>query len=452
MLLVSALTINSLQPTRAQESTSSLNQLWQLVEANYPGLSAQQASIEASQLQAQAVRSNALPQAKLQLQNSYGTHERSNGAFFPQPGLFNVNSPAGTVGSSTSANSFGSATLEYEVFSFGRQQAENSAAGFLTSRKQADKVAYSLKLKRELSNRYIQYLYTESKLQWVAKNATRLHDIQRIAAGLSRAGLKPAADSLLAYSSYIQALAEKDNWTGNKGISLARLQELHGQEDYAVDATASKFNKPALRLNPQADQPNLHPFLEVLAKESAYHKGLAAAQTKAALPSLKVLAGYAFRGSGIAPTGHVSGDWSAGFSNSSNNLLLGLGLTWNLTGMHTSKLKGNAWLKQAEQAQQQQAESQLYIQAGLKALDSKLSEQLKQLNKTEQSVSYTQDAYQMYMARYKSGLITMTELLQIRMLLEQAENNHIEALNSYWLQLAEEAMLRNDFQFLFNNL
>ncbi|MNU02709.1 hypothetical protein D3C72_2464980 [compost metagenome] len=58
----------------------------------------------------------------------------------------------------------------------------------------------------------------------------------------------------------------------------------------------------------------------------------------------------------------------------------------------------------------------------------------------------------MYMARYKSGLITLTELLQIRMLLEQAENNHIEASRSYWLQLANEAELTNNFDFLFNNL
>lgn len=452
MLLVSALAINSLQSLQAQDSKISLENLWQLVEANYPGLSAQQATIDAAKLQEQAVRSQALPQAQLQLQNSYGTHQRSNGAFFPQPGLFNVNSPVGITGSATSANSFGSATVEYELFSFGRQQADNSAAELLTSRKQADKIVYALKLKKELSKRYIQYLYTESKLQWLDKNADRLHDIQRMAAGLSRAGLKPAADSLLAYSSYIQALAEKDNWNGNMAMSLAALQELHGQDDFNINLQDSKFDNPNLRLKPDADNKLAHPFLDVLEKQSAYHKGLADAQNKAGLPSLKLMGGYAFRGSGIGAKGHVSGNWTDGFANSSNNVLLGIGVTWNLTGLHTNKLKGNVWLKEVEKDRFQQAEYQLNIQAGLKAINGKLNEQEKQLSKTIQSVTFTQDAYQMYMARYKSGLITMTELLQIRMLLEQAENNHIEALNSYWLQLAEEAMLTNDFHFLFNNL
>jgi outer membrane protein TolC len=56
------------------------------------------------------------------------------------------------------------------------------------------------------------------------------------------------------------------------------------------------------------------------------------------------------------------------------------------------------------------------------------------------------------LARYKSGLIGLSELLQIRILLEQAENTHIEASREYWLLLAYEAELTADFNFLFNNL
>ncbi|MNW09398.1 hypothetical protein D3C71_2063840 [compost metagenome] len=58
----------------------------------------------------------------------------------------------------------------------------------------------------------------------------------------------------------------------------------------------------------------------------------------------------------------------------------------------------------------------------------------------------------MYLARYKSGLITLSELLQIRNLLEQAENNHVEASLSYWILLAHESELTADFDYLFNNL
>ncbi|WP_332911885.1 TolC family protein [Algoriphagus boritolerans] len=72
--------------------------------------------------------------------------------------------------------------------------------------------------------------------------------------------------------------------------------------------------------------------------------------------------------------------------------------------------------------------------------------------KTRLGVNQSRDAYNMYLARYKSGLITLSELLQVRTLLEQAENNHIEASREYWMLLAYEAELTADFDFLFNNL
>lgn len=48
--------------------------------------------------------------------------------------------------------------------------------------------------------------------------------------------------------------------------------------------------------------------------------------------------------------------------------------------------------------------------------------------------------------------MALSELLQIRMLLEQAENGHIEASRDYWMLLAQEAELTADFDFLFNQL
>jgi outer membrane protein TolC len=92
------------------------------------------------------------------------------------------------------------------------------------------------------------------------------------------------------------------------------------------------------------------------------------------------------------------------------------------------------------------------MQADLSASQTKIKQQYLQLQKTRLAVVQSQDAYEMYLARYKSGLIGLSELLQIRILLEQAENTHIEASREYWLLLAYEAELTADFNFLFNNL
>lgn len=436
----------------AQQKQHTLGNLWSLVEANYPGIIAKQSAIESAKYSERATKSNALPQAKMQMQSTYGTYEAVSGGFFQQPGLFNVNGAKGLEGSSTAASSYGSATLEFELFAFGRQQAENKAAETMTSRVSMDKDAYMITLKKELSKRYIQLIYNDVKLKWIDKNAARLYDIQKSASGLARSGIKPAADSLLAHSSYTQILAEKDNWVGNKMESVARLKELHGQEAIDYSYSDSNFSKPEFKDTQLSSALPSHPFIEALDKQSAYHESLGSAQKRSALPSLKLMGGYAYRGTGIGAAGSVSGKWADGFSNTINNALVGVGLTWNLTSLHSNKLKANAQFKEAEKAKHMQRQYELSMQAGLQAAKSKINEQRKQLTKTAQAVDQVLAAYNMYMARYKSGLITLTELLQIRMTLEQAENSHIEASRGYWLQLADEAELSNNFDFLFNNI
>ncbi|MCH5684653.1 TolC family protein [Niabella sp. W65] len=124
-------------------------------------------------------------------------------------------------GSTTAANTFGSAIVNWELFSFGKLRKQNEAAGALYDKSVSDKDAYILNLKKILSERYIVLLYNDAKLQWTEKNAERLDDIRKITSGLSASGLRPAADSLLASSSYVQAMGEHDKWNGLKTLPLS---------------------------------------------------------------------------------------------------------------------------------------------------------------------------------------------------------------------------------------
>src|SRR5690606_32722910 len=198
-----------------QQKENTLGNLWPKVEENYPGIGVNTAGLDAAKLHERAVKGNMLPQLKAQAQNTYGTYEGSAGAFFPQAGFFNVSGPAVLLdGSSTAANTFGSVIAEWEVFSFGKLRKQNDAAGALYNKSVSEKEAYLLNLKKILSERYIMLLYNDAKLTWTQKNAERLNDIRKITSGLSASGLRPAADSLLASSSYVQAMGEYDKWSG----------------------------------------------------------------------------------------------------------------------------------------------------------------------------------------------------------------------------------------------
>lgn len=437
-----------------QQEENTLGSLWPKVEENYPGVGAKMSAIDAAKLHERAVKGKMLPQVKAQAQNTYGTYEGSAGAFFPQAGLFNVSGATNALnGSSMAANTFGSATVEWDLFAFGKFRKENKAANALYYKAVSEKDAYVLKLKKILSERYITLLYNDAKLKLTKKNAERLDSIRNITSGLSAAGLRPAADSLLSSSSYVQAMGELDKWSGLKTSSVIKLMELYGEDMVDYTVSAIRFSNPIEnQLNGGNSINATHPILDALDKQSQYYALSGEAQKRSSLPSLRLLGGYAYRGTGINTNGTVSGAWQDGFNNTTNNTLAGIGITWNITGLHTNRLKSEELLKEAESTKLLQSQYEQAMQADLSASRAKIRQQYEQLGKTRLAVKQSQDAYGMYLARYKSGLIALSELLQIRTLLEQAENAHIEASSAYWMLLAYEAELTANFNFLFNNL
>lgn len=428
-----------------------LGKIWTETEKNYSGIRAVQSAIESSEYNEEAVKASALPQIKLQYQNTYGTLEGSNGGFFPQSGFFNV-SGVRNSGASTSSNNFGSAIVEYEIFNFGRQRAEVKAASTFTEKVKTDKETYLLKLKKMITQRYIDFLFNEAKLDWAKKNSKRLEGIHNSSKALSSAGLKPEADSVLTYSSYVQALATEDYSLENQRASLEKLKEFYPQNFNSDDYSVLFFLNPVLNSNSEGNLTIPHPFLQSLHKESEYYLTKADVQKRSALPSIKVLGGYAYRGTGIDSYGAVSGNLSNGFSNSTNNVLVGLGMTWNVSSLYTNKEKSNMLTKEAERLSHLENQYKLSLQTEISALQNKISGRQEQLRKEHKSVKGASEAYEMYAARYKSGLITLTELLQIRQILENAEKSQIDAAREFWQQIVDKAELTGDFNFLFTNL
>ncbi len=441
-------------PVYAQPKENTLGSLWPGVEKNYPGIGAKMSAVDAARFHEQSVKGNRLPQVKAQAQSTYGTYEGSAGAFFPQAGFFNVSGPAVPLGGSAmAASSFGSAVAEWELFSFGKLRNENEAANALYQKTVSEKEAYLLALKKIISERYITLLYSDARLRWTEQNAQRLDDIRRITSGLSAAGLRPAADSLLASSSYVRAMGERDKWSGHQNAALIRLLELFNGDTVDYAASGARFSNPAGHDPDQLSNVSPdHPALEALDRQSRYYVLSGQAQKGASLPSLRLLGGYSWRGTGIAPDGTVSGAWPDGFSNTTHNFLGGIGITWNITGLHTSRLKADALYKEAESTRFLRAQYGQAMQAGLSASQVKIRRQYEQLQKTRLAIRQSEAAYEMYLSRYRSGIIALSELLQIRTLLEQAENAHTEASRDYWMLLADAAELTADFDFLFDNL
>src|SRR5690625_6768208 len=79
------------------------------------------------------------------------------------------------------------------------------------------------------------------------------------------------------------------------------------------------------------------------------------------------------------------------------------------------------------------------MQADLSATQNKIFHQYTEVLRTQEAQQEAESAYEMYLSRYKNGLMDLSTLLQIQQLLEQAEKKHIESAYGYWTLLAIEA-------------
>lgn len=429
-----------------------LQSLWEEVKEIYPGVKVGEHKIASAEKNQNAIRGERLPQLRSQAQNTYATHEGTAGAFFPQSGLFNVSGSDGLTGANWNPNVYASATVEFEVFSFGKMRNKSKAAEAFTHKSKEEQQAYLLSLQKELSTRYLNLLHTETNLESNRRNVERLNIVRTITSALAGAGLKTAADSLLATSSYNQALGENENLRGKHRAALIKLEELteRSKPDYQNSITA--FLNPKASVASENSTSGSHPFLNALEADQNRLEYLSKSESNAAFPSVKILGGYAYRGTGIGSDGFVSDQWKDGFSNSVTNGLVGVGLTWNISDLYTQKQKGNALKEEAESRKQLHAQYQKQFMADLEAVQNQLQNQFLEVQKTKEAEDQAKSAYEMYLARYKSGLMDLSSLLQIQMLLEQAEKTHIRAAYAYWILVASKAELTADFDFLFTNL
>ncbi|MDP3684381.1 MAG: TolC family protein, partial [Ignavibacteria bacterium] len=298
----------------------SISQAWEASFANYPGLTEKKAQIRESEYRKTEIKNGFLPQIQVQLQNTYGSYAGNTGAFFPLPGIFNVSGNNRLDGQPDAAtNSYGSVMMDWKLFGFGKQRKELEAASYEVKVAGSNFNAAKLQLQTKVTKLYINILYNQSKLDWAKENLTRVEEIFNLSKSLSEAGLKPGADTLLASSSYLQTLAELDDWQGKLTSSLIQLTEVVPIQSESLKPGAGPFLTAAMGSIGLDSVSLAHPYLDLIGSRLLYDHIQEQIAARKIFPSISLLGGLSSRGSGIGRDGFVSTGWSAGFNNSSNN-------------------------------------------------------------------------------------------------------------------------------------
>lgn len=436
-----------------QDTTGlSLPRLWEQAFANYPSLEAYRSQQRQANINQKLTRNQYLPNVLLQAQNTMGTQHGINGAFFPLPGLFNVNGAGINSGADYAANMFGSVVMDWQFMQFGRQKKSMEAAAVLSNQAAHRLNAEQVAVQAALSRDYFQLLYYQRMQHWAQANTQRLQTIFQASAANARAGLSPGADSLLIKATLDQTGADLHKWQGfeeEAKIALAQWVNIPASHLTVQNELFLNEGEPHLIRETEQDLAT-HPQLAFKKEQIAYAEKQKELAFLGALPSLSILGGVQLRGHSMNRENSVYENWGQSYNNTADNYLVGLGLTWNLGQAFDSRLEKSLYLEEAQQRQAETEALALNLRSQKEMAQQQMAQSRQQIDNTEQAYEAASQAYGLFEARYNSGLISITELLQIQDILQNTERTRIEAYYQYWLQQTNMAESTADFSYLQN--
>lgn len=428
----------------------SLPQLWEQAFNNYPSLAAYQARLQQATLDQKLARNQKLPQLNLQVQNTIGTQNTIGGAFFPLPGSYNVAGSGIGNTAGPSANLLGSLIMDWEFLQFGRQKKTMEAAAIMTRHAGYRLEAAQVTIQAELSRTYFALLFHRQMERWAQQNTERLQQLFEASQSTARAGLSPGADSLLVKASLRQTAAKQDDWEGQSqesAIALATWINLPASQLSLKNSSFPAASKGAIPIM-EPDAEAQHPQLAFRQQGIAYagkQKEIAGANV---LPTLSLLGGVQLRNHAPTQEGTLGEGWGNVYSNPTHNYLLGLGLRWNLTELFDYKLVRARHQEEIHLLQAEADETVLNLQSRRHIAQRQMTQGLSQIENAEEAYEAASEAYHLFETRYKSGLISISELLQIQDILQNTEKTRIEAYYRYWQQQADFAEASADFSIL----
>lgn len=439
--------------THGQDSAGlSLPDLWEEAFANYPSLEAYRSQQRQADFNQRLTRNQYLPDLYLQAQTSLGTQNAISGSFFPLAGLYNVNGSEFNSASDHGTNTFGSVTMDWTFLQFGKQKKSQEAAKIISSQATHILNVERLRMQAEISRSYFQFFYHQGMERWAQKNTERVRGLLRASASRVKSGLSPVADSLLVHATLKQTRADLHLWQGRgegTKIELARWLNLSANELSLNESSILRAATPHGHSVPEENQA-LHPVLAYKGEQIAYTEKQKELASVAALPSLSLLAGAQLRGNSMNDEASFYENWEHSYKDPVHNYAIGLGLTWTLGDAFDSKLKKRRYQEEVRQTEAEAEALALGLRSQQEISRRQIMHSENQIAVSEQAYESAKQAYSLFEVRYKSGLISITELLQIQDVLQKTEKTRIEAYYQYWIHQVNLAESAADFFHLQN--
>lgn len=441
-------------PCIGQEKSITLRDLLAVVNTHSPTLQKDSAAIRIRQAQEQAVRGNRMPSLRLNYQVDAGTNNNLPGGYFAN-GIVPGNSRVRIDGnSSTALGDLGIAGFDWEIYNFGKFEAEQKAAHSDVEVEQLRFVQSKYDLQTYTIHYYLQLLRLSDLLGIQSLNIERNSEIRKSIQSLAQSGIIAGVDTSIAEAELSKArlnYLELSNQLRQVQLLLSSISGIEAGKivpDTSFSTRLLNYYRPDTLT---ATDTSLHPAIRFY--KSLYQNSLVKEQLiqKSYNPKVSVQAALWGRGSSISAADEFR-DLSKGLGFERGNYLVGLGITYNLFDIKRKKLQLTTQKAATRYAAKELDEQQSLLALNISQSEAELRTALERLQEIPHQLIAAQAAYRQKLSLYKNGLTNIVDLNAAVSILYRAETDYTNANYNYCKALFQKAVNENQVDALLNTL
>lgn len=433
-----------------------LNDAVETALTNYASIKAKNNYLNASKATVQQSKKEYLPNFNLSAQQDYGTVNGQNGPLY---GLgLSVASSGLPLPKQNWNAAFGALYLtnvNWDFFAFGRARERVQVSQSIVTRDESDLVQEQFQHSIRVAAAYLNLLAAQRLTRSWVNNLERANGLRNVVVTRAKNGLIPGVDSSLANAEVSNAkisITQARDFEQEQANNLARLMGVTEQQ-FALDTLF--ITKMPRSLSDSVYKIENHPVLQYYANRIAVSNQQAKYFQTLGMPTFTAFGVFQGRGAGFsssyATDQHAyTQNYFEGIKPVRANYLIGIGATWNMTGILRTRQQvlaqnfvSNA-LKEEYNLADQQIRNQLILS------ENKIRNATLNFQEAPVQVQSASDAYLQKSVLYKNGLSNIVDVTQSLYILTRAETNRDIALSNLWQALLLKAAAAGDFNIFLN--
>lgn len=442
-------------PTFAQ--TQQLPDALQQAIQHYERIKAKAALVKAAKENSTFQGNLYLPDFTVQAQQNYGTINALNGPLYSYGGLGAAATSMPLAEQNWHA-AFGSlylANVNWSFFTFGKLKHQLGVARSNEKVAVDDLEQEKFQHQVKVGAAYLNLLAAQRVRYVQEKNLERANVFFTTTDSRARSGLIPGVNVSLAQAEVSSVESARIKAYDMELEYSKTLAVLLGEEFKTYQLDSLFTTRIPVSATSIPSNPNNHPLLlwqKGKVEKSGEEERLKRSQ---GLPSLSAFGVLQGRGSGfdwnyVQNNSAYSKSYFDGIGINRSNYVLGVALSWNITGFyrHSSKIKEQQFITSSLQHEYNLMNEALTAQG--KLADAKLKNALENFEQTKIQVKAANDAYRQNTTLYNTGLTTIVDFTQSLYALNHAEIDFEIAQNNVWQALLIKAAAAGDLNILLN--